>query len=214
MQERDVRLSRRGALAGGLALAAGGGVLGTTANAQAAADVTYVIFQASINTQTTVQLMAKINQIQSREIYLAMSTPGGEVVAGITAYNLLRALPKKLTTHNIGNVDLIGSMIFLAGEQRMANAHSTFLLHGITRQVSQNTALTTNLLNEFLDGNRADEKRIAAIINERTNLSLEQIARFFREGKTDDAPAALADGIIQQIAELRIPAGAPTVVVQ
>jgi ATP-dependent Clp protease, protease subunit len=210
----NTQFTRRNALAASVAAAAvANGLFAKEARAQTVAQVTYVIFQAGINTQSTTQLMSRITQIQSPEIYLVMSTPGGEVVAGITTYNFLRALPKKITTHNIGSVDSIGATIFLAGERRFANGHSTFLLHGPARSYTQNTSLNLHQLREQLNAVETDETRIAAIIKERTGLTTDQIAKYFEEGRTEDAPGALRVGIIQQVLELSIPAGAPTIVV-
>jgi ATP-dependent protease ClpP protease subunit len=53
-----------------------------------------------------------------REIHLLLSTPAGMVMLGITIYNMLRGLPIDLTTHNVGNVDSIVAVIYLAGEHR------------------------------------------------------------------------------------------------
>jgi ATP-dependent protease ClpP protease subunit len=47
-----------------------------------------------------------------------LSSPGGHVMLGMNLYNVLRALPIKLTTHNVGNVDSIGNAVFLAGNPR------------------------------------------------------------------------------------------------
>jgi ATP-dependent Clp protease, protease subunit len=212
MQERDGRATRRkvlAAAAGGLTVVVGNTAFERTADAQAAAatTTTYVSFQAIVNAQTILKLVSTVAQIQTPEIYLLISTQGGEVMAGITAYNFLKALPSKLTTHNIGNIDSIGNAIFLAGEQRFASAHSTFMFHGVGRQVAQNTALDTKTLKEFLEGNQADEKRIGDIIKERTKLSSDQITQFFRESKTVDAPAAFEAGIIHQMVELKFPTG-------
>ena len=43
---------------------------------------------------------------------------------GVAIYTTLRALPLDLTTHNIGNVDSIGNIIFLAGARRYASIWS------------------------------------------------------------------------------------------
>jgi ATP-dependent protease ClpP protease subunit len=37
---------------------------------------------------------------------------------GLTTYNFLRAMPFTLINHNIGNVDSIGNVILLAGQER------------------------------------------------------------------------------------------------
>jgi ATP-dependent protease ClpP protease subunit len=71
-----------------------------------------------------------------QHLHLLISTPGGSVMHGLTAYNFLRALPLKLTTHNIGNVDSIGNVIFLAGERRYACPHATFMFAG-SREISR-----------------------------------------------------------------------------
>jgi ATP-dependent protease ClpP protease subunit len=86
---------------------------------QAGAPIVYVSFSAEINPSTTeslISLMANLANLQVQEVYLLLSTPGGSVMNGMNIYNALRAMPFKLTTHNVGNVDSIGNTIFLAGE--------------------------------------------------------------------------------------------------
>lgn len=94
----------------------------------------YVSFSAEINPNTTEALIALCANHANqgvKEIYLMMSTPGGTVMNGLNLYNVLRALPVKLITHNVGNVDSIGNAVFLAGEERYACFHSTFMFHGV-----------------------------------------------------------------------------------
>lgn len=90
----------------------------------------YVSFSAEINANTTESLIALLSDLSNKgtqRVYLMLSTPGGSVMHGITLYNVLRAFPFRLTTHNVGNVDSIGNAIFLAGEERLASPHSTFM---------------------------------------------------------------------------------------
>lgn len=68
------------------------------------------------------------NQATS-EIRLYISSKGGDTVAGFTAYNFLKSLPIKVTTHNLSNVESIANVIFMAGSERFANPLSRFLLH-------------------------------------------------------------------------------------
>ena len=85
--------------------------------------VQYLYFSAKIMPQPTEQLIAAVATLTNQgatEIHLLLSTPGGSVMHGITIYNTLRALPIKLVTHNMGNVDSIGNVIFLAGQERFA----------------------------------------------------------------------------------------------
>ena len=63
---------------------------------------------------------------QVQRVYLLLSTPGGSVMNGMNLYNVLKGMPFELITHNVGNVDSIGNVIFLAGEKRYATANATF----------------------------------------------------------------------------------------
>jgi ATP-dependent protease ClpP protease subunit len=172
----------------------------------------YVTFNAPIDTNTVQQLIATCAQLVNNgndEIYLMLSTPGGNVAAGITLYNMLRALPVKLITHNVGNVDSIGNAIFLAADERYACAHATFMFHGVAMPVNANVEerqarqLVRNILELQL--------RIGSIIEVRTTIKPSDVRKLFREARTKDAPRALADGIIQGIQDVTIPVGAPVV---
>jgi ATP-dependent Clp protease, protease subunit len=105
----------------------------------------YVSFSAEINAHTTESLIAVMADSVTKkatEIHLLLSTPGGNVMNGINLYNVLRALPVKLVTHNVGNVDSIGTAVFLAGKERYACPHSTFMFHGVTAGFQQAAQLS------------------------------------------------------------------------
>jgi len=93
----------------------------------------YLVFTLDINPQNVAKLLTECanwaNQ-GTKEIYLHFASFGGNTAAGIAAYNVLRALPVKLITHNIGNIDSVANIIFLAGEERFAVPHATFMFHG------------------------------------------------------------------------------------
>lgn len=74
------------------------------------APILYVTFSAEINPTTTESLIAVMSQAASRgikQLYLALSTPGGQVREGMNLYNVLRGMPFSITTHNVGSVDSI-----------------------------------------------------------------------------------------------------------
>jgi len=75
----------------------------------------YVSFSAEIVPQSTEALIAAMAQCANqnvKEVCLLLSTPGGTVMNGLNIYNVLRAFPFELTTHNVGNVDSIGNAVF------------------------------------------------------------------------------------------------------
>ena len=176
--------------------------------------VVYVSFSAEINPNTTESLIATVSNIVNQgvpRIYLLLSTPGGSVMHGMTLYNVLRGLPVELTTHNVGNVDSIGNAIFLAGRNRFACQHSTFMFHGVGFDIQAGGRLEEKLLRERLGTILSDQQRIGSILEERTRLRHNQVRSLFREAQTKDAAYAVSCGIVDEIRDVDIPAGSPVV---
>jgi ATP-dependent protease ClpP protease subunit len=144
------------------------------------------------------------------EVRLLLSSPGGNVTNGITAYNVLRGMPFRLVTHNVGTVASIGNVIFLAGEHRVACPDSTFWFHGVTYTTGGET-FDEKGLRDRTDSVLEDQDRIAAILEERTTLTAEQLRPMFLEAATKAPTAALDSGIVHEIAAVEIPHGAPVV---
>lgn len=184
----------------------------TPGAAPAPGQVVYVSFSAEVIPSTTEALIATMANCASQgvpEVYLMLSTPGGQVMNGLNLYNVLRAMPFKLTTHNVGNVDSIGNAVFLAGDRRYASPHSTFMFHGVGFDTPPGLRLEEKFLRERLDAIIADQKRIGSILEERTQLAKEEIGRLFLEATTKDAAYAAGVGIIDEIRDVNIPPGSP-----
>jgi ATP-dependent Clp protease protease subunit len=189
-------------------------ILAALAQAQMpmASERIYVSFSAEINPNTTEALIALLSNHVNRgvkEVYLMLSTPGGSVMNGLNLYNILRALPIKLITHNVGNVDSIGNAIFLAGAERCACPHSTFMFHGVGFDIQGAARFEEKILRERLGAILADQKRIGSIMEERTNLKGGQIRGLFKEARTKDADYARSVGIVHQICDVTIAPGTP-----
>lgn len=174
----------------------------------------YVSFSAEINPNTTESLIAVMADFANkgvRSVYLMISTPGGTVMHGLNLYNVLRGMPFKLTTHNVGNVDSIGNAVFLAGETRYASPHSTFMFHGVGFGAQAGQRYEEKQLKEHLDSVLADQRRIGAIIQERTHISEADAAALFRDAQTKDSAYAVSTGIVHEVKDVAIPAGSPVV---
>lgn len=174
--------------------------------------IAYVSFSAEIVPKTAESLLALCANLANQGtqvVYLMLSTLGGSVVHGLNLYNVLRAFPFKLITHNVGSVNSIGNVIFLAGEERYACSNSTFMFHGVGFDVTQAVRFEEKTLKERLDAIQADQKRIGAIISERTKLGTEEIERLFLQASTKDPGYAKTTGIIDDVRDVEIPTGAP-----
>ncbi len=175
---------------------------------------TFISFSAEINANTTESLIATCTNLANqgtRDVCLLLSTPGGNVMNGINLYNVLRALPFRLTTHNVGNVDSIGNAVFLAGDERYACPHSTFMFHGVGFDIPAAQRLDQKPLKELLASVEADQRRIGAIIEERTTLRSELVAQLFLEAQTKDAAYAVGNRIVHDVRDVNIPAGSPVI---
>ena len=173
----------------------------------------YVTFTAEIIPQTVeplIQTFSNLIQQQVQEVYLAFSTPGGSVMDGITLYNFLRGLPLRLITHNIGNVDSIGNVVFLAGEERLACKTATFMFHGVGQDRPAGR-YEEKLLQEMLSSIQADQTRISRIIAAHTTISQDETETFFREAQTLVAEEARDRGIVHNIAEFHLPPNVPVI---
>ncbi len=173
-------------------------------------EVVYLSFSAEVNVSTTEILLAAATQFATRgvkTINLLLSTAGGQVTSGITLYNTLRALPIKLITHNMGSVNSVGNVVFLAGEERYSSQNATFMFHGVGFEVPSQTRFEQKNLRERLDSLIADEKKLGEIIADRTSLTPQEVNQLFLEAVTKDANYARSKGIIDEIRDVQIPPG-------
>lgn len=177
-------------------------------------EIVYVSFCAEINQNTTESLIATCVNIANngvKKIYLLFSTSGGFVSSGMTLYNILKSLPVELITHNSGNVDSIGNVIFLAASKRYACKHSTFMFHGVGFDGQSGMRLEEKNLKETLAAVHADQKRIGDVLVERTKIKSNEVTNLFFEQQTKDSAFAVDKGIIDEIRDIQIPAGAPII---
>ena len=181
--------------------------------AQKPPDTVYISFTAEINPTTTEVLLKACCELATKgvkTIYLLISTPGGSVACGTNVYNILRALPCKIVTHNVGAVNSIGTAMFLAGEKRYANPGTTFMFHGVGFD-ARNMRLEEQDLREHLASVCADQTKIGSIITGRTDISKEEIEDFFLKATTKDADSAKDCRIVHEIREAKVPDGAPII---
>ncbi|MEK7663942.1 MAG: ATP-dependent Clp protease proteolytic subunit [Patescibacteria group bacterium] len=170
----------------------------------------YIKFSSPINPRTSQVLMNFLSEKISggqKEFYFLISSPGGSVNDGIVLYNFIRALPAKIIMHNIGVIDSIATVIFLAADERYSNQNSSFLFHGVGINIPPNQRFEEKNLKEQLTLIERDQKNIADIIAERTKLTEKEIIEMFFRAKTKNPQEAKELGIIQDIKLAKIPEG-------
>jgi ATP-dependent Clp protease protease subunit len=78
--------------------------------------LTSEIHQAACNTLTA--YLVDLHVAGATKLTIAISSPGGNVVNGITMYNTIKSMPYEINTHNISNFDSIANVIFLVGKKK------------------------------------------------------------------------------------------------
>lgn len=172
----------------------------------------YINFCGEINYPSVNRLMDSFSKLvtfhKTKTVHFLISSPGGSVDAGIALYNFLIALPITLNTYNMGSIDSIANMIFIAGQNRFAMPSSTFLFHGIKWTFFTNAQFTLFQLNEVASKMEQDEKKIAEILSKRTNMTVKEIKKLFVKGESKSLDFAKTKGIIHDILALKIPTNA------
>ncbi len=150
-----------------------------------------------------------INQHNPTEIYYFISSNGGDVDSGFTLYNFLVSLQSKMTItmHNIGTIDSIANVIFIAGQKRYAAPNASFLYHGIVMNFNAGgygrTILKENL--SRLDGM---ETRMAETISKNSKLTTTELKEFFQQGEGKDIKFTLDKEVIHEVKIPSVPPGA------
>ena len=172
---------------------------------------TFLTFLGKIqheSVQTLLGACADLCNEGVRDVCLLLSSPGGSVDKTIAAYNVLRGMPFELTTHNIGRVESMANVLFLAGQRRYAAPSSTFLFHGVGFQVGARTRFDLESLRDRSNSVERDQRKIAAILADRTELQADEIDELFSQTVTKDADYAVAKGIAHEVRTLEVPSGA------
>jgi len=132
------------------------------------------------------------------EFVVLVSSPGGSVLHGLSAYNYLKGLPVSITTHNFGSVDSIGVVLFCAGSKRFSVPQARFLLHGVSASFG-NERLEEPQLEERLKGLKIDVENIAKVIAANTAKNSEDIAKAMLGRTTLNPDEAKSWGLVHEI---------------
>jgi len=175
----------------------------------------YINYFGPIDERTTNVIMETCASIMTQNqpdcLYFLFASNGGSVNAGISLYNFIKALPTKIVMHNTGRINSIANVIFLAGEERYAVLHSSFLFHGVTWSFNGGANLNLSQIIEAKSGIENDQEKIAGIISGNTSITKNEILELFAQGETKGSDFAQEKGIIQGIKDPQVPKGAPFV---
>jgi ATP-dependent Clp protease protease subunit len=136
----------------------------------------------------------------AHSVLIAISSPGGNVYWGVTAYNFLRGLGVEVITHNLGQVDSIGGAVYAAGDRRLSVSQGRFLIHSISWTFGgNNPSIGEKELHDILAQVERDRDNLATILAERTGTSLDVVRNDMLQTRILDANEAIEYGFVHEI---------------
>jgi ATP-dependent Clp protease protease subunit len=177
--------------------------------------VQYIVFTADVQMAQAAKLRHALTQASNagHDIYLIISSGGGNVVEGLGLASFMKALPVQITTHNIGQIDSIASVIFAAGSIRRANTHASFLFHGVSMHYEKVDLIESQLQEQYLQVKRLRES-ISTVFAGYTGLSIADAQTLMVSGTTIlTAQEALGKTIIHEIRDATVPPGSQIVAI-
>ncbi|TYB83972.1 ATP-dependent Clp protease proteolytic subunit [Oceaniovalibus sp. ACAM 378] len=168
----------------------------------------YLIMNTNIDqekVQTFITWTTTKIQEGSSGFYIAFSTSGGNVSAGILMANYIQALPVPVTMHNVSSVASIGIPIYSAATERFSNPLSTFVFHGSGMTTADR--LDEERLKNMLDSVKGQNDLIAKSIAETGGLDYQECRKLLSGEVSRSAKWAVENGICSKLIDFKIPEG-------
>lgn len=175
----------------------------------------YIVFIADVQTLQAGKLRDALTIASNagNDIYLIISSGGGNVFEGVSLGAFMKTLPVAITTHNVGQIDSIANVIFAAGTTRYSNANSSFLFHGVSMHYERQDFIESQLEEQYKGVKRMREN-IAAAFAAYSGLSIAEAEALMISGATIlSAQEALSKAIIHEIRDAKVPPGSQVIAI-
>jgi ATP-dependent protease ClpP protease subunit len=180
-------------------------------------EATVIKFYSPVNEASIALLMKAVDQRLAAGVTrftVLISTSGGSVFHGLTAYNYLKGIPAEVTTHNIGSVDSIGVALYCAGQLRLSVPQARFLMHPVSMSFKEGASYEEPKLVELVKSLRVDMDNCASVVAANTSKARKQVLRAMLSRTTLDPETALEWGLVHEIRQQLFAEGAEVVPIQ
>ncbi len=138
-------------------------------------------------------------------LHFSISCGGGDLISAFGAFNEMKGLPLKVTTHNAGAIDSAAIMPFMVGERRTASPASAFFFHQVRWNFSTNVNVPMYVIDEATTYLGVYENMMADYVADRSGQKKETILNMMREGTSVSSADAKKLGLIHDVCECSIP---------
>lgn len=167
------------------------------------APVPVIDIVGEVNSKMFSYVRGAIMYLRSRgnpEVHVTITSPGGDVDAGLDIYDLFRLYEGKkiMTVHD--KAASMGAMILQAGDVRQCALHAHVLIHHISRgNVTLDLLRSKKKLAEMIQSMEQSQRRLYAILSDRTGKTVPEIRRECAKDQFMDAEEARHFGLIDEI---------------
>lgn len=145
------------------------------------------------------QLLHLAAEAPDKGITIYINSPGGQVGAGLSIYDVMHAIPCKIRTVCVGTAASMAAVLFSAGDLREMLRHSELLIHDpLTLRGVSGSALDIQEQSSRLMRTR---KILCGILALHTGKSLKQIYRVTRKDTWFDAEEAVTFGLADVVVD-------------
>ena len=169
----------------------------------------YAVFCAGIDQASVQRIFAAVataSQNKVQHIHLLFQSTGGSVADGVCLYNFLKTAPIPITLYNVGSVQSVAAIAYLAAQERKVSARATFVFHRVTGTAQ---AAKAGLLKTVAESVVIDDVRIESIMKEHIQMGEEKWATLDHGDLWFTAEDALKAKIADEIGEFSPPPGKP-----
>lgn len=135
-------------------------------------------FEGEISASTIIE---ELNNINSDELNVYISSYGGECKEGLAIYSALKRHKAKVTTYCDGFACSIASVIFMAGDERIMDKGSLLMIHNawssmqgnaeeLRKQADTLDIITQSSINAYMEHLNISEKELKKLLDEETWL--------------------------------------------
>ena len=146
---------------------------------------------------TLVAQLLYLSSVDDRDINLYVSSPGGDVVAGLSVIDTMNFVKPPISTTCIGMAASMGAVILSNGEKgkRSVLPHSRVMIHSVSSQCSGHTA---DLKIEWEQALRS-QKELYEILSKNMDKSFDEIEKLCERDKWLIGQEAIDAGIADKL---------------
>jgi len=127
-----------------------------------------------------------------------LSTPGGDIDAGLALYDVIRNCKNPTTTFGRGGVYSIGAVLLQAGQKRIMTENSLLMVHNASFKMGDEE-LDTTAMHRMNEECKLSNRRIQGVLARRSGATPKQVSRWCAKETYFTAPEALKAGFIDAI---------------